>query len=309
MDKTLRVVEIVLPVLAALILGMIARNRKVLTAEGVTGVKTLVIRFTLPAVIFGAFYKAAYDLTVLVCFLVIFGACCAGYLAGRMLQKLIAGDRALLPFLTTGFEMGMMGYALYIMLFGQENISNMAVADLGQVLFVFTVYQTLLNMKKGQGAREAAKAMLTTPVFLAIAAGVFIGATGLGKLLTASSAGRILDSLIDFIGRPTACAILFAVGYEIRLSKSGVKDAFIAAAARLLIMAALCALTLFVLGLFIQIGNGLRWAIILMFTLPAPFVLPAFLGSGRDAEYASTCLSLYTLLSVGLFAVIAATAL
>jgi hypothetical protein len=46
-----------------------------------------------------------------------------------------------------------------------------------------------------------------------------------------------------------------------------------------------------------------------MFTLPAPFVLPAFLGSGRDAEYASTCLSLYTLLSVGLFAVIAATAL
>jgi hypothetical protein len=205
--------------------------------------------------------------------------------------------------------MGMMGYALYIMLFGQENISNMAVADLGQVLFVFTVYQSLLNMKKGQGAREAVKSMLTTPVFLAIAAGVLIGVTGLGRLLSASSAGRVLDSLIDFIGRPTACAILFAVGYEIRLSKSGVRDAFIAAAARLLIMAALCALTLFVLGLFIRVEAGLRWALILMFTLPGPFVLSAFLGPGREAEYASTCLSLYTLLSVGFFAVIAALAL
>lgn len=309
MEKTLKVIEIVLPVLAALLLGIIARKKNVLTAEGVTGIKTLVIRFTLPAVVFGAFYKAAYDLTILVCFLVIFGACAAGYFAGRLLQRLIAKDRALLPFLTTGFEMGMMGYALYIMLFGQENLSNMAVADLGQVLFVFTVYQTLLNIKKGQGAKEAVKAMLTTPVFLAIAAGVLIGATGLGSVISATFAGGILDSLIDFIGRPTACAILFAVGFEIRLSKSSMKDAVVAALARLLIMAALCVLTLAVLDLLIPVESGLRWAIILMFTLPAPFVLPAFLGSGPDAEYVSTCLSLYTILSVGLFAVIAAIAL
>ena len=53
---------------------------------------------------------------------------------------------------------------------------------------------------------------------------------------------------------------------------------------------------------------GLYWAVVLMFILPAPFVLPVFAGSQKDTAYISTSLSVYTLISILLFAVIAATA-
>ncbi|OQB23602.1 MAG: Membrane transport protein [Firmicutes bacterium ADurb.Bin182] len=306
MNKTLTVIKIVLPVLTAILLGLAARKRNALTSEGVTGIKTFVIRFTLPALIFGAFYKAAYDYSTLICFLIIFLACCAGYLTGRLIQRVFIKNRPLLPFLTTGFEMGMMGYALYIMLFGEENLSNMAIADLGQVLFVFTVYQTLLNMKKDQGIREAVRTMITTPVFIAIALGVIFGLTGLGSALSNTEAGGVIEALIEFIGKPTACAILFAVGYDVKFSKSSMKDAFFAALARIGVMAALCFLTLMLLDALIFVGSELKWAVILMFALPAPFVLPVFVESESEAGYVSTCLSLYTLISVGLFAAIAA---
>ena len=49
----------------------------------------------------------------------------------------------------------------------------------------------------------------------------------------------------------------------------------------------------------------LRWALILLFTLPGPYVLPVFARGEADARYASSCLSLYTLLSVAMFCVIA----
>ena len=49
----------------------------------------------------------------------------------------------------------------------------------------------------------------------------------------------------------------------------------------------------------------LRWALILLFSLPGPYVLPVFARSEADTRYASSCLSLYTLLSVAMFCVIA----
>ena len=82
-------------------------------------------------------------------------------------------------------------------------------------------------------------------------------------------------------------------------------DAVRAAGVRLLFCAAFCVLCVLFLTWTVGMTDLLRWALILLFTLPGPYVLPVFARGEADARYASSCLSLYTLLSVAMFCVIA----
>lgn len=304
MHTILPVLNIVLPVLLTLALGAFARKKQVISAEGAIALKQIVSNFTLPAVVFGAFYNAKYDISIFVFALVMLLCCGLGLLLGRLAMKLFRIRQPLLPFLTSGFEVGMMGYALYTMLFGAEHLTNMAIADLGQVVFVFSVYMSLLHAQNGMGKKETIHAMLSSPPFWGIFLGLAIGVTGLGALIANSVVGPVLESALNFLGAPTGYAILFAIGYEIRISRSNLKDAVIAALFRFVIMAALGFLALTLVSLLIPVDVYLKYALILVFILPAPFMLPIFAKDPGQSSYASTCLSLYTLLSIGLFAIL-----
>ena len=52
--------------------------------------------------------------------------------------------------------------------------------------------------------------------------------------------------------------------------------------------------------------TALLLALMLQYTLPAPFIIPLFADLGDDAEYVSTTLSLGTVLAVVLFFFLAA---
>lgn len=300
----LRVLNTVLPVLLTLALGAFARKKQIIPPQGAASLKLIVSNFTLPAVVFGAFYNAHYDVSIFVFALVMLLCCSLGLLLGKLAVKLLRIGQPLLPFLTSGFEVGMMGYALYTMLFGAEHLTSMAIADLGQVVFVFSVYMSLLNAQSGMGKKETIRAMLYSPPFWGIFSGLVIGVTGLGALIANSAAGSVLESVLSFLGAPTGYAILFAIGYEIRISRSNLKDALIAAISRLVIMAGLSLLALTLVNLFIPVDVYLKYALLLVFLLPAPFMLPIFVKDPVQSSYASTCLSLYTLISIGLFAVL-----
>ena len=56
----------------------------------------------------------------------------------------------------------------------------------------------------------------------------------------------------------------------------------------------------------IPFDKGLLLALMLQYTLPAPFIIPLFADLGDDAEYVSTTLSLGTVLAVVLFFFLAA---
>ena len=95
------------------------------------------------------------------------------------------------------------------------------------------------------------------------------------------------------------------VGYNIEFSRDSLVGAVRAAGVRLLFCAAFCVICILFLTWTVGMTDLLRWALILLFTLPGPYVLPVFARGEADARYASSCLSLYTLLSVAMFCVIA----
>lgn len=301
MTVLLHVIETALPVVAALLLGMFCREKAFLSREGVEALKKVVINITLPAVLVNAFATAQYSLSTLTIPVLVFVLCCAGLLVGKFLSGMLKLGK-LPAYLATGFEAGMLGYALFALLFPEDSASNFAILDLGQTLFVFTVYKALLSGKSGRQA--VVKDIVTSPIIWAIVVGVLLGATGLYGAMSSIGVSGILDSLTGFISAPTGMIILLAVGYDLDLKQIQWKQTGRFIVLRLVSMAVLLAILLvvnkLVLGGIIHVG-----AAILLFLLPPPYVLPIFSDDESQRARMSSAISALTLVTMVLFAVMA----
>ncbi len=300
MTTLIRVIETALPVLAALLLGIFCREKQFLDRSGVDALKKVVINLTLPAVLVNAFATATYSAETLISPLLVFLLCMAGLGLGWIMSRLLKLPGRLPAYLAGGFEAGMLGYALFALLFPEDSASNFAILDLGQTLFVFIPYKAMLSGKSGRKA--VVKDILMSPIIWAIVAGVLLGATGLYGAMTAWGVSGILDSLTSFISAPTGMIILLTVGYDLVLKEIKWKDTARYIVLRLVSMAILLAVLL-VLNRTVLNGIIHEGAAMLMFILPPPYVLPIFADDPSQRTAISSALSALTLVSLLLFAV------
>ncbi len=306
MSRFVEILQTILPVIIMLVIGMICRKRKIISREGINALKSVVVNITLPAVLIGVFASSKYSLMDIIVPLLMFAVCFTAWLLGWLAEKVFHMNSRFIPFLTTGFEAGMLGYALFNMLYGSGELAAMARLDLGQVLFVFTIYKILLGLNDPhkKNIPELMKEMVLSPTIIAIASGVLIGATGLFQALTPSGISGVLTACTDFISAPTSAIILLTIGYDLVFSDIPWASAGKAVALRFVIMMALRFVMIMVLNLFLK-DSGMLHAINVMFILPPPFVLPVFADDAGQRVYVSSVLSLSTVVSIVGFAVLA----
>ena len=136
--------------------------------------------------------------------------------------------------------------------------------------------------------------------------GIICGATGIGKLVLNSSVGGIVTSVISMIAAPTSAIVLLVVGYELNMKCELMKKVLITVVTRLAIMAVLLvAVSAIVTGIF-GYDKELEVALMVLYSLPAPFIIPMFADLGDDSEYVSTTLSVNTVVTIILFVFISA---
>lgn len=302
MNPIVQLLEKTLPVFVMLCLGMLCRRRNLLSREGVNALKNVAVNIALPAVMFSAFASAEYTVKSICVPLVIFAVCLASLYLGRILCRAMKIPGRLSPFLSAGFEAGMLGYALFAILFPDEAVSSFAMVDLGQVLFVFTVYKVLLARQSG--LKGALKDAISSPTVWAIAAGLLFGASGLYGALIPSGIGGVIDAVADFIAAPTSALILLAIGYDLTPAQIQWRKTASLIALRLGVslpaLAVVLLLDRFLLGGMMHTG-----ALLLLFILPPPFVLPVFADVDDERADISSALSALTVVSILLFAVLA----
>ena len=307
MSRIIEVLQTVLPVMVMLAIGMLCRSRKLISREGVNALKSVVVNIALPAVLLNAFATTRYTFMDVVVPLMMFLVCLAAWALGKVAGKALKLPSRFVPFLTTGFEAGMLGYALFTMLYGSEHTAEFARIDLGQVLFVFTLYKILLGLdgKQKADAGQLVREMVFSPIIIAIAAGVLLGATGLYRALVPSGVSGILDACTSFIAAPTSAIILLTIGYDLVLGDIPWASTGKVVALRFVIMMALRFAFVALLRLLWP-DAGLTAAINVMFILPPPFVLPVFADDADQRVYVSSALSVSTLVAIVGFAVLAA---
>ena len=145
MPLAVTVLQTALPVFAALALGQLCRSRNILTRDGIDTLKKVVLNLTLPFVLVEAFATAEYSASAIVLPVEMFLLCCLALGLGFVVIRLSGMKSRLTPFLASGFEAGMLGYALFVLLFPEKSVSAVALPDIGQTLFVFTLYKILLS--------------------------------------------------------------------------------------------------------------------------------------------------------------------
>lgn len=293
--------QAILPVFVALLLGMLCRKTGFLTRDGIDALKKVVVNITLPAVLFGAFATAEYSASTIAVPVITYLLCLVILGVGFLLTRLFRIPLRVAPYFATGFEAGMLGYALFALLFPGVSASKFAILDLGQTLFVFTAFKILLSGKTDW--KSIGKDMVTSPILWAVGIGVVLGATGLFSLLGQWGVGSVISGVADFVAAPTGMIILLCVGYDLVLKEISWGETLRFIALRLLAMGVF-------VGAWILINrtvmNSLLFegAILLMAILPPPYVIPIFADKPEDRTQVSSALSALTLTCVLLFVVL-----
>ena len=301
MNAFITVIETALPVFLALAMGMFYRSRQFVTREGVDTLKKVIINLTLPFVLFNAFATAEYSLSSLILPAIIFVVCTVMLLAGFLAIRVSKMNSRLAPFLASGFEAGMLGFSLFALLFPEQSASKFAMLVLGQELFVFTLYKTLLVGKTD--LKSILKDVITSPTLVAVILGILTGATGLYSQLHTWGVGGIVDSVTSFISAPTGMIILLCVGYDLVLKEIPWRKTGGLIAMRLIIAGIMLAV---LVGLNRTVLNGMIFegAAVLLFILPPPYIIPVFADEPNERVQISSALSALTLVTMVLFAVV-----
>jgi len=305
MQNIVSILKIVLPLLISLGIGFYTRRRSILSPEAIEGMKTFVMKFALPAMLFGLFFTAEYSVSILLFAATMFTLGFVGLGLGFLLAKPLEKRSPMLKFMTAGWEVGMLGYALYALLFGTENLRYMALMDFGQVLFVFSGFIAALNARTGRPMKESLQSLLLNPVPWAMVSGAVLAILGVSRALEPSGITGLITTVCNFISAPLSCIIFVVVGYGIEFSKKNLGTAAISALMRTLVCGALCVVALLFIGAFVPLSDPMRWAIIIIFLTPAPFILTMYANNEQERADVSMSLSLQTMVSVLAFILIA----
>ena len=299
METTLSVISTALPVFVALGIGIFCRSRDFITREGVDTLKKVIINLTLPFVLFSSFATATYSLSAAILPVVIFTACCAMLAAGYLWVKIGKSGSKTAPFIASGFESGMLGFSLFALLFPNKPLATFAMISLGQEIFVFTVYKMLLTGKSSPKA--ILNDILTSPTLIAVILGLVIGASGLYDVFCSWGISQVIESVTGFISAPTGTIILFAIGYDLVFKEVNWKKTGSLVAMRVVI-AGLMVGTLILLNRTLLGGMIFEGALVILFILPPPYIIPIFSKEESEQVHISSALSVLTFVTMLLFA-------
>ncbi|MBP3218489.1 MAG: AEC family transporter [Lachnospiraceae bacterium] len=293
------------PVLLVLLFGYFLRKKELLSREGSQAMKNLVTTFMLPVVLFHALATVHYTgktvliiLALMACELIAFGI-------GFALRSRMGRFGRLLPFFLASFEGGMIGYPLYGILCGEDQLGNIATIDIANTIFTFTLFLALLMATiSGTFTAQAMVSNIThSTVFWGVFLGILLGATGLMERFLATGAGSIYLSVKDMITSPVSCIIILVVGYDLQLDRQMLKECVKPVLLRMAVMTLLMiALLTIMQQTFSQ--REMRMALMLYLFMPPTYVVSAYAREQDDAAFVSTSTSLYTLFSIVVFVIL-----
>ncbi|MFW5776774.1 MAG: AEC family transporter [Spirochaetota bacterium] len=308
------IVSQLLPIFIIIGIGTLLRVKNLLAPATMEQLKTLIINVSLPAVLFLSFFRMDLRPEMWLIATIVFVVCVLLYLFGRALAPVAGPFGAYLPFLSTGFEFGMMGAVFFGAAFGMDNMSYIAVIALGHEIFIWFVYFTLIRSKESpDSAKESLGAavlrFLRSPIIIGIIAGLLLNVIGLERLLRGNPVGDGIVTSLEYLTGLTIPLILIVLGYGLRFRIDGLKQIALFSVLRLaLVLAAAIAIDFLVFRALLDLPRLFSAALYTFVILPPPFILPLFVSPTTTAKHEqraliTNTLVFYSTLSIAVFAV------
>ncbi len=305
-----RILEVLLPVLIMMLIGMVCRRKAFISKSCVDGLKFITTKIILPVAVFNALSTADFSVHTILIVAVMLGAIIVSFIIGFLARKLFKEPYSkYVPYMITIYEGGMVAYPLYTNLAGAENLSNMALLDISGLLFFFSVFMGILNQTENNERTSIKKICtdaLKSPAFLATVAGIISGITGVVDILKTTSFGGAYEGMVNIITVPLSSIIMLVVGYEIEFKKKLLKPCIQMIVLRAVVQALMIAAVMYCIHLIDGKNRLVDIAILIYMSAPASFSMQSFVKKKEGSEFVATTNSLYCLVSIIVYAVVAA---
>ncbi len=306
MENTTSVLSLIIPLIITLLIGVIIRHRKIVSYQSINDIKTIIMNFLIPATVFNAFYKVDFTLDMLIICLTMSVISLLSFSIGNLLMRLFKSKSQILPYMCASIEGGTLGFTLFIMLFGAENLHYLAVMDLGIafVFFGFLATKILFKNHDEINTKDVLKSFIT-PINIGILFGILISVSGISELIQNSSFGIVLDATLVHLSAPISALILIAVGYGIDFSKINVFETFKAVFSRMIVFGFFGFLMYHFVAMLVPDEPLYRYAVIVVFMLPPSYAYSVYIHEKNETSYLSSVLTVYTIFTLIAFSIFA----
>ena len=305
MDKLFTVAQVIVPIFAAVALGVLARHKKLLTQEENQGLLQFVMKFGLPCVIFNSCLTADIKAESFGTMILVLPFLLASTLWAFRARK-IKFPYHNLPQMFDAKETGMLGIPLFMILFGADQAYRIGVLDITQGIVVFPTLAILsANAGENPAPGTIAKKVLTSPLLIMSVLGLGLNLIGVGAWMNTAPIGKVVIESTAFLAQPVSAMMIFSVGYNFSLAKSNRAIIFRLSAMHFLWFALSGGLIQLALFLIPHVDALSRWAILLYTTLPASYLAPGMGKSREDVTVASGVCSVLTVTNLIVFCIIA----
>lgn len=306
MEKFLTVAQVVAPIFAAILLGILAKKKNWVSKEGVQGFQQFVMKIGLPCVVFNSCLTAdmgaeSVSSMALVLPLVLL----ATLWAFRARKKQYPYHN--LPQLFTAQETGMLGIPLYMILFGADQAYRMGVLDLTQAVTAYPVIAILTaDTGENPSVSTIVKKVFSSPLMIISLLGLTLNLSGAGEWLESAGIAGIITESTSFLSTPVSALMIFSVGYNFSLAKGSRTTIFKISAIHFVMYAIFCIIIQLALFLVPDVDALTRWVILLYCFLPASYLSPGLGRSEEDYTVASGVCSVLTVTCLLVFCIMAA---
>ena len=305
MDVFVTVAQVVAPIFAAIVLGMLAKKHSWITAEHVQGFQNFVMKIGLPCTVFNSCLTARIGAESLASMaLVMPGLLLATWWAFRCRRKKFPYHN--LPMLFCAQESGMLGIPLFIILFGADQAYRMGMLDLAQSVIAIPVI-SLLSADAGRNPRAGAivKKVFSSPLMIMSLLGLALNISGIGAWMETAGIRGIVTESTTFLSQPVSALMIFSVGYNFSLAEGNRRDIFRISAIHFVYYGFVCLIAQGVLFLIPNVDSLTRLAIFLYCMLPGSYLSPSLGRTEEEYQISSGVCSILTVVSLLVFCGIA----
>ncbi len=276
----------IVPTVLLIFLGMGLRWTGFFSSSTVEDLKKIIVNICLPVLLFNAFAQSRLEARYLTVIIAVLAACLLMLFLGILVKKIFRHSNPYFPTVFSGFEAGMMGYALFASLVKAELLYTFAIIDLGQALFVFFVLSTFIKFVSGERpeAKELVLTFLKNPIILAILLGIVTSLIATFFSLPLWSEEDFFGMTIELISRLNTPLICIVLGYGLKLSLKGFLKSSAFVLLRLAIALSLATIiNIFIIRPYFSHEPIFSFALYTHFILPPPFVIPIFMPAPKEA--------------------------
>ncbi|MBT3720215.1 hypothetical protein HN789_03235 [archaeon] len=282
--------------IALILIGYFFKKKGHFNHQTIKSINNLVFRLILPAFLFIAFLGVKFETRLII--LPVVGFLLAGMLLfiGHILSKILKIKNDYFKFSMTTFEGGMIAYPIFTMLFGVEKIFMVALIDLGNAIFFFTVIMVLLSKHNDKSIKDAL--LDSAPILIAMFLGLGLNLLGIHTLIQEFFIYKIALETLTLLSIPMVTLIALSIGIDLEFKIKDFIDPIKLIFVRYLFATSFSIILFNLVLVKLGLSTDYKHALMVFALAPSSLLLPALVPD-KDRKYLSNLTSLFVPISIG----------